>query len=138
MGMKTLAMMAFAVALGAAGCRNQNRGEVPGPAGGDTTMGGAEAEPQAGTEKKMVKYTIGRIDLENNNVHLQAQEAGELEAQAGRELVLTKAEFERMAGSEAKEGTVVRVTLGKDGKAEKIEYLIREDVPEKGTEPAPQ
>lgn len=135
MGMKTLALMAFAVALGAAGCRNQNRGEAVGPTGGDTTMGGAEAEPQAGTEKVM-NYTIDKI--EGDNVHLQLQEAGEVEAQAGRELQVTKAEFLRMAGSEAVEGMAVRVHLGADGKPQTIEYLIREEVPESETEPAPQ
>lgn len=132
MGTKTLAVMAFAVALGVAGCRTEKRGEETKDKG--TTA--VETEPQAGKET-MVKYTIGRIDLEDN-VHLQAQETGEVESQAGRELVLTKAEFQRIAGSEAKEGMAVRVTLGEDGKPQKIEYLILEEAPEGGTEPAPQ
>lgn len=138
MGMKTLAMMAFAVTLGAAGCRNQNRGEVPGPTGGDTTMGGAEAEPQAGTEK-MQAYTVESI--EGDNVRLRPEAvSGEVEAQAGREITITKDEFQRLAGSEAKEGTMVHVQLGNDGKPSKIK-LQSGTLPESekpGTEPAPQ
>lgn len=131
-------MMAFAVALGAAGCRNQNRGEAVGPAGGDTTMGGAETQPQAGAEQ-MQAYTVESI--EGDSVRLRPEAvSGDVEAQAGREITITKDEFQRLAGSEAKEGTKVHVQLGDDGKPSKIKLQsgTMPESEEPGSETAPR
>ena len=136
MGMKTLAVMAFAVALGAAGCRNQNGGAGgEGTTGGagtpsDTTLGG-QTQPQAGSEQ-MTMYTVESI--EGDNVRLRPHAAaGDVEAQAGREITITKDEFQRLAGNEAKEGSMVHVQLGDDGTPVKIQH--QSGIPDPGTRP---
>jgi hypothetical protein len=125
MRMKTLAVMAFAVALGAVGCRNQNGagGTGGGETGttGDTTLGGrAQTDTQSGTER-MSTYMIESI--EGDNVRLRPQGmSGDVQTQSGREITMSKDEFQRLAGSEAKEGTMVQVQLGDDGKPQKIQH----------------
>ena len=139
MGMKTLAVVAFAVALGTVGCRNNaQRGGEPTPAEGsapgDATLGettpDVQTQEQAGSEQ-MSSYTVESI--EGDNVILRPQSMpGDVEAQSGRELQISKDEFQQLAGMEAEQGMQVQVQLGADGKPQQIKHQSG-SMPESGS-----
>lgn len=135
MGMKTLAAVAFAVALGTVGCRDRTGegGAAGTPAPGDATLGettpDVQTQEQAGAEQ-MSSYTVESIEGDNVKLRPEAM-PGEVEAQAGRELEISKDEFQRLAGMEAQQGMKVQVQLGADGKPQKIQHQAGE-MPESG------
>ena len=133
-----VAIAALALALGTAGCRT-NQGDTTGEqTGGGGTMDTGEAgatrvedgeragsdnlqNRSGATQGQMQAFRVERVEGEQVTLVPQSATAGERDPQAGSEISIEKSEFRTLAGFEAKQGDMVHVQLGQDGKPTKIE-----------------
>lgn len=118
--------------LAVAGCRGNSGGSGSagggsgdGSTSGSQSAGGASTTPMDTTNQQQPQsgqsadqsgvYQVG--SMESGEVILRQRGTnGEMEQQSGKELRVKKDEFQRLAGQEAKEGDVVHVQTGTDGK----------------------
>lgn len=136
--MKTMTgamVAALVLTLGGVGCReNQNtagdtaRNMEDPVAGAATTpvdegqrVGADPMQPAGATEGQMQAFRVESIEEENVTLVPQSATMGERDPQAGSEISVEKSEFQNLAGFEAKEGDMVHLQLGQDGKPSKIE-----------------